>query len=123
MTAKREFIDYLNDIFSAIEKVELFTQGMDIEEFVGDEKTVFAVVRALEIIGEAAKKVPIQVKDRYPQVPWQDMAGIRDKLIHEYFGIKLEVVWNTVEKDLPELKILIAKMIEDTNPEGTKKDS
>lgn len=118
---KREFTDYINDIFSAIEKIELFTQGMDMEEFAEDEKTVFAVVRALEIIGEAAKKIPVQVKDRYPDVPWQEMAGIRDKLIHEYFGVKLDVVWNTAEKDLPELKILIAKMIEDTNREGTKK--
>ncbi|MCX9084965.1 MAG: DUF86 domain-containing protein [Candidatus Methanoperedens sp.] len=118
---KREFIDYLNDIFTAIEKVERFTQGMDLEEFVEDEKTVFAVVRALEIIGEAAKKIPVQVRDRYQDVPWQEMAGIRDKLIHEYFGVKLEVVWNTVEKDLPELKIFIAEMIEDTKREGTKK--
>jgi uncharacterized protein with HEPN domain len=123
LTAKREFIDYLNDIFSAIEKVELFTQGMDLEEFVEDEKTVFAVVRALEIIGEAAKKVPVQVRDRYPDVPWQEMAGIRDKLIHEYFGVKLEVVWNAVKQDLPELKVLIAQMIEDTNRKGTKKNS
>ena len=119
---KREFIDYLNDIFSAIEKVELFTQGMDMEGFVEDEKTVFAVVRALEIIGEAAKKIPVQVRDRYPDVPWQEMAGIRDKLIHEYFGVKLEVVWNTVEKDLPELKIFIAEMIEDTKQEEKKKE-
>ena len=114
---KREFIDYLNDIFSAIEKVELFTQGMDFEHFADDDKTVFAVVRALEIIGEASKKVPKSVKDCYPNVAWQEMAGIRDKLIHEYFGVKLEVVWKTVQKDLPELKPLIERIIEEKGTE------
>ncbi|NJD02677.1 MAG: DUF86 domain-containing protein [Ruminiclostridium sp.] len=115
MTEERVFIDYLNDIFDSIEKIERFTRGMDFSHFIEDEKTVFAVVRALEIIGEASKNVPVEVRNRYPAIPWQEMAGIRDKLIHGYFGIKLEVVWNAVEQDLPELKPLIAKMIKETN--------
>jgi uncharacterized protein with HEPN domain len=65
LTEKREFVDYLNDIFTAIGKIELFTKDMDMEEFVEDEKTVFAVVRAFEIIGEAAKKIPLQVREQF----------------------------------------------------------
>lgn len=118
---KREFIDYLNDIFDAIEKVERFTQGMDFAQFAADDKTVFAVVRSLEIIGEATKKVPKPIKNRYPAIPWQEMAGIRDKFIHEYFGVKLEVVWKTVQQDLPDLKPLIAQMIKETTQEGKRK--
>lgn len=118
---KREFIDYLNDIFDAIEKVERFTQGMDFAQFAADDKTVFAVVRSLEIIGEATKKVPKPIRNRYPSIPWQEMAGIRDKLIHEYFGVKLEAVWKTVQQDLPDLKPLIAQMIEETTQEGKRK--
>lgn len=89
---KRNFTDYLRDILDAIEKVETFTQGMDYEQFVKDEKTVFAVIRALEIIGEASKNIPNSVKDRHPSLPWRDMAGICDKLIHEYFGVNMAVI-------------------------------
>jgi len=110
----REFIDYLRDILDAAEKIEKFTQGMVLEQFKKDDKTAFAVVRALEIIGEAAKNVPEPVKDRYPSLPWKEMAGIRDKLVHEYFGADLNVVWNTVKQDIPPLKPLIAEIIEKT---------
>jgi uncharacterized protein with HEPN domain len=88
----REFTDYLRDISDAIEKIGKFTEGMDSEGFTADDKTVYAVTRALEIIGEATKKVPTTIRERYPQVPWREMAGIRDKLIHEYFGVNLEVI-------------------------------
>ena len=80
---------------------------MTYEQFAGDAKTVFAVVRALEIIGEATKKLPQSVRDRYPKVPWREMAGIRDKLIHDYFGVNLAVVWKTVIEDLPGLRSAI----------------
>jgi uncharacterized protein with HEPN domain len=113
----REFTDYLRDISDAIEKIEKFTEGMDSEGFAADDKTVYAVTRALEIIGEATKKVPTTIRDRYPQVSWREMAGIRDKLIHEYFGVNLEVIWKTVQEDLPPLKPLIDQMLLETAEE------
>ena len=76
---------------------------MTYEQFAGDAKTVFAVIRALEIIGEATKQLPQSIRDRYPKVPWREMAGIRDKLIHDYSGVNLVVVWKTVIEDLPSL--------------------
>ncbi len=87
MKQNREFTDYLNDILDAIKKVQQFVEGMDFEKFSHDSKTVFAVIRALEIIGEASKKIPETTKRQNPDLPWRGMAGIRDKLIHEYFGM------------------------------------
>jgi len=86
MKARREYLDYFKDIQEALEKVESFTAGLDFESFAKDDKTTFAVIRALEIIGEAARKIPKSVRSRYADVPWQDMTGMRDKLIHDYFG-------------------------------------
>ena len=87
MKRRREYVDYLEDIQNAIEKAEQFTEGMDFERFSSDYKTIYAVIRALEIIGEASKKIPETVKGQNPGLPWREMAGIRDILIHEYFGV------------------------------------
>ncbi len=111
MRSRREYVDYLRDILDAADKAGRFTAGMHFDSFATDEKTVFAVVRALEIIGEAANKIPGSVRERYPVVPWRSMAGIRDKLIHEYFGVNLEVVWRTVQGDLPVLKTALAPVL------------
>jgi len=107
---KREFLDYIEDIIDSMRKARSFTAGMEWESFSKDDKTLFAVIRAIEIIGEASKKIPQDVKARYPDIPWQDMAGMRDKLIHEYFGADHKTIWDTVIKDIPALLPLFEKI-------------
>ncbi len=85
--------------------------GMDFRQFEGDEKTVYAVIRALEIIGEAAKHVPGHLRRKYPQVPWREMAGMRDKVSHEYFGVNLKRAFDTVRQHLPTLRTAIARIL------------
>ena len=87
MSSDRIYQDYVEDILDSIEKVSLFVDGMTYEQFVNDDKTSYAVIRALEFIGEATKHIPESIRTNYPLVPWREMAGIRDKLIHEYFGV------------------------------------
>ncbi|ASJ14140.1 HepT-like ribonuclease domain-containing protein [Thermococcus radiotolerans] len=101
---KRAHEDYINDIIEAIALIEEFTANMEFEEFERDKKTQFAVIRALEIIGEAAKAIPEEFKEKHPEVPWKEMARMRDKLIHAYFGVDLRVVWRTLNEDIPQLK-------------------
>lgn len=111
MSSKREFVDYVQDILDAISYIEKFTEGMNYQRFSADAKTVFAVTRAFEIIGEAVKKIPVSVRSQYSQMPWREIAGIRDKLIHEYFGVDTEVVWKTIQKDLPELRLVVKDIL------------
>ncbi len=99
-----EYKDYLVDIIDAIDKAEMFVKGMSFETFEKDAKTMFAVIRAFEIIGEAVKKIPSSVRQKHKHVPWKAMAGMRDKLIHEYFGVKPRVVWKTIKEDLPNVR-------------------
>ncbi len=105
---KRTHEDYLKDILDAIASIEEFTYGMDFEDFSKDRKTQFAVIRALEIIGEAAKAIPEDFKKEHPEVPWKEMAKMRDKLIHAYFGVDLRVVWKTLKEDVPFLKEVLS---------------
>jgi uncharacterized protein with HEPN domain len=92
MSEPRTFVDFIDDIRMASMKAQSFVSGMSFAEFASDEKTAFAVVRALEIVGEGAKRVPQEVRDANPEVPWRAMAGIRDKLIHDYTSVNLEIV-------------------------------
>ena len=103
MSAEKVYLDYLVDMLESAKKALEFVEGMGYDEFASDEKTQFAVVRALEIIGEAAKKVPADVREAYPEIPWREIAGTRDKLIHDYIGVNLSVVWRTIQDDLPPL--------------------
>ena len=111
----REYSDYIEDILSAIEKAEMFVQEMSYENFKNDEKTLFAVIRALEIIDEAAKHIPDEVRRNYPDIPWKDMAGMRDVLIHDYIVVDIETVWMTVKEKIPRIKPFIKRMAEELN--------
>ncbi len=113
MSSRRLYSDYLNDILNYAEKAEQFVQGVNLREFQHNEEKLFAVVRALEVIGEAARQIPNSLREKYPEVPWKKIVGMRDKVIHEYLGVNDETVWRTVHEDLPILKVTIRKMLND----------
>jgi uncharacterized protein with HEPN domain len=102
---------YLKDILSAISDIEEFLKDVTEKEFYKNKEKQYAVLRALEIIGEASKNVSKEIKSMYSEIPWKDIAGMRDKLIHLYFGVKLELVWQTVKDKIPELKKQIQSIL------------
>jgi uncharacterized protein with HEPN domain len=108
---EREYRDYLEDIIHSISKTDEFVKGMTFEDFSADDKTIFAVVRALEIIGEAAKMIPVSIRNRHTDIPWREITGMRDKLTHAYFGVELEAVWNTIKNDIPKIDKQFRKML------------
>lgn len=109
----REIRDYLNDILEMIEDVGNFTEGMSYEELESDKKTLYAAIRCLEVLGEAVKKIPKHIREKYPEIPWQEIAGMRDKLIHEYFGVDMEIIWDAIREDLPPFKETVTRIIND----------
>ena len=113
---KREFLDSVEDVLGAIQKAQSFCGGMSFETFAGDDKTVWATIRAIEVIGEAAKSVPPSIRRKYPEIPWLDIIGMRSKLVHEYFGVELRVVWTTVQEDLPRIQPLFKRLRDDHQP-------
>lgn len=108
----RNQIDFLSDIVQAIQYIYSFVANMDKNDFLVDEKTTSAVVRKIEIIGEATKHVSNGIKQKHPTVPWKSMAGMRDVLIHHYFGVDYEQVWKTIREDLPFALEAVQKVIE-----------
>ena len=113
----REYEDYLSDLLDAVEKIQFFIKGLDFDNFKKDDRTKFAVIRALEIIGEAAKHIPEEVRIKNPEVPWKEMAGMRDVLAHDYFGIDEETVWLTAKEKTPQLITSIKKVLTEINNE------
>ena len=103
----------MNDILNSIVNIKSFLKDIDYPTFQEDIKTQFAVIRALEIIGEASKKIPKEVKENYFWIPWRFMTGMRDKLIHDYFGVDTQVVWNTAMEDILKLEKDINKLVSD----------
>ena len=118
MRNPRDVTDYITDVLDAIEKIGLFIEGMDVASFATDDKTFFAVVRGLEVIGEAVKQVPTKIRERYPDIPWSEIAGMRDKLIHAYFGVDSAVVWVTATEDVPALKVRMRDVLKDLEKSG-----
>jgi uncharacterized protein with HEPN domain len=115
MKQQRDYSAYLNDIYDLIKKGMSFINEMTFEEFKADEKTQYALIRVIEIIGEAGKKIPGEIKMRSNDIPRREISGMRDLLIHDYFGVNINVVWETVKNDFPKLKDKIQKLIQDIN--------
>lgn len=108
--SSRDWTFRIQDILTCIEKIERYTSGMTMTEFKKEEIIIDAVVRNFEIIGEASKHISVSIRNKYPDVPWSEMAGIRNILIHEYFGVDTKILWNTAKKDLPSLKKQLLKI-------------
>lgn len=116
---KRDYSLFIDDILDSIRKIERYTESKTFEGFSQDEMAVDAVIRNFEIIGEAARNIPEEIKGKYPFVEWKEMLGFRNVLIHDYFGIEVESVWDTVQNNIPILKKHVLEMksnYERTNP-------
>jgi uncharacterized protein with HEPN domain len=109
----REHSLYLKDILEAMTAIEKFVAGIEFEDFKNDDKTSSAVIRKFEIIGEAAKHIPEEIRNKYPQIKWKQMAGMRDRLSHFYFGIKYDLVWHTIKDVIPQVKPIIQEILKD----------
>ena len=118
---KREYKLFIQDIKECIEQIDEFLGNMALEEFKADEKTSSAVVRKIEIIGEATKNVPKEIRQKYKELPWSDMARMRDKIIHSYFVVDYEVVWKTIKERLPEIKPRIDTILKELENQTNKK--
>jgi uncharacterized protein with HEPN domain len=113
MNVKRSVELHLKDILEYMKRAEGYVRDLNFGEFLKDKKTCDAVIRCIEVIGEAAKNIPEDMRNKYPLIPWRDMAGMRDKIIHGYFIVDFETVWLVVKEEIPKLKPMISRVLED----------
>jgi len=100
----------IEDIWEAVEKIERYVSGLNHDAFVKDDKTVDSVVRNLEVIGEAANRVPENIRSQYPEITWRKIIGLRNRIVHDYFNIDVEIVWEIAQKDLPIFKAKLSSV-------------
>lgn len=115
----RSFIDSLNDMATAIDDARSFIASLDLGDFQASKEKQYAVIRALEIIGEAAAQIPAEIRTAYPNVPWREIVGMRNVVIHNYSGVDEAVIWRTVQEDLPPLKRSIKRILKDISRRPT----
>jgi len=107
---KRDWRLFIHEILECIKKIEKYVSGISYNDFIKEDKTKDAVVRNLEIIGEAANQIPVNIKEKYKDIPWTQIIGLRHRLIHSYFVVDYDIVWNIINKELPDLKIKIKEI-------------
>ncbi len=107
----RDYKLYLEDILAAIVRINIYTQSIDFDTFHNDSQKVDAVLYNLEVIGEAAKNVPLDLRNAYSNIEWRKIAGLRDIIVHEYFGVSLEIVWDVIQNKLPDLSRQIIEIL------------
>ncbi len=117
----RSYPLYFGDITTAITKIERYISDLDFDSFTQNDMAIDAVLRNLEIIGEAAKNIPAGIKERYPTIPWKRMVGLRNIVIHGYFGVDLDNIWKIITENIPEVKPMIVKILDETK-ENVKVD-
>jgi uncharacterized protein with HEPN domain len=112
-SSNRDYRDYLLDIDYSLKQVEKFVDGFDLNSFSSDDKTIYAVIRALEIIGEATKNISQKFKKEHGEIPWKKLADMRNILIHEYFGVNKKVVWQIIKRDIPDVKNKMQELLKE----------
>ncbi len=110
---KRDYKLFLRDVILAMDSIEDFVEGMSFRELKDDDKTSSAVIRKFEIIGEATKHLPKSLKEKYPEIPWNRMAGMRDRLIHAYFGVDYKLVWEAIKIEIPKLNPKLQEILKE----------